>query len=43
LVSGGPVRPDGTESFGERACASGKLGALKGIEILPRISPLLRE
>jgi 2,3-bisphosphoglycerate-independent phosphoglycerate mutase len=43
LVSGGPVRPDGTEAFGERACASGKLGALKGIEILPRISPLLRE
>ena len=42
LVTGGPVRPDGTEAFGERACASGKLGALKGIEILPRISALLR-
>jgi 2,3-bisphosphoglycerate-independent phosphoglycerate mutase len=42
LVTGGPVRPDGTEAFGERACAVGKLGALKGIEILPRISALLR-
>ena len=34
LVTGGPVRPDGTEAFGERACAS-RLGALKGIEIPP--------
>jgi 2,3-bisphosphoglycerate-independent phosphoglycerate mutase len=42
LVTGGPVRSDGTETFGERACADGKLGALKGIEILPRIAPLLR-
>jgi 2,3-bisphosphoglycerate-independent phosphoglycerate mutase len=42
LVAGGSVRPNGTEAFGERACASGKLGALKGIEILPRISALLR-
>jgi 2,3-bisphosphoglycerate-independent phosphoglycerate mutase len=42
LVTGGPVRPDGTEAFGERACATGKLGALKGIEILPRVSALLR-
>jgi 2,3-bisphosphoglycerate-independent phosphoglycerate mutase len=42
LVTGGPVRSDGTEAFGERACADGKLGALKGIQILPRISPLLR-
>jgi len=42
LVTGGPVRPDGTEAFGERACAAGKLGALKGIEILPRVSALLR-
>jgi 2,3-bisphosphoglycerate-independent phosphoglycerate mutase len=42
LVTGGPVRPDGTEAFGERACATGSLGALKGIDILPRISALLR-
>ena len=42
LVTGGPVRSDGTEEFGERACAYGKLGALKGIEILPRLSALLR-
>jgi 2,3-bisphosphoglycerate-independent phosphoglycerate mutase len=42
LVTGGPVRPDGSEAFSERACARGRLGALKGIDILPRISALLR-
>jgi len=41
-VTGGPVRSDGTEAVGGRACAAGKLGALKGIEILPRVSALLR-
>src|SRR4029450_6520409 len=41
LVSGGPVRSDGTEEFGERACADGSLGTLKGIEILPRLARLL--
>jgi 2,3-bisphosphoglycerate-independent phosphoglycerate mutase len=42
LVSGGPVRPDGTESYGERACATGSLGHLRGVEILPRLAELLR-
>jgi 2,3-bisphosphoglycerate-independent phosphoglycerate mutase len=42
LVAGGPVRPDGTEVFGERACGTGSLGALKGVEILPRVAALLR-
>jgi 2,3-bisphosphoglycerate-independent phosphoglycerate mutase len=42
LVSGGGVRPDGSEGFGERACARGSLGRLRGIGILPRLTQLLR-
>lgn len=42
LVAGGPVTPDGSESFGERAGAAGSLGLLQGFEILPRLVSLLR-
>ncbi len=42
LVSGGPVRPDGSTAFGERACGSGSLGTLRGVEILPRLTELMR-
>ena len=41
VVSGGAVRPDGSESFGERACAAGSLGALRGVGILPRLTQLM--
>jgi 2,3-bisphosphoglycerate-independent phosphoglycerate mutase len=41
LVSGGDVQPDGSETFGERACAEGALGRLRGPEILPRLAGLL--
>jgi 2,3-bisphosphoglycerate-independent phosphoglycerate mutase len=41
LVSGGPVRPDGSEAFGERACAAGSLGELPGPRILPRLAELI--
>ena len=41
VVSGGPVRPDGTTSFGERACQDGALGALRGPQILPRLVEIL--
>ncbi len=41
LVSGGPVRPDGVGEFGERACAGGALGLLRGVEVLPHLVPLL--
>ncbi|MGA9160664.1 MAG: 2,3-bisphosphoglycerate-independent phosphoglycerate mutase [Actinomycetota bacterium] len=41
LVTGGSVRSDGTVSFGERACATGSLGALRGVEIVPRLAELL--
>jgi 2,3-bisphosphoglycerate-independent phosphoglycerate mutase len=41
VVSGGPVRPDGSTSFGERACADGSLGELLGPRILPRVRDLV--
>jgi 2,3-bisphosphoglycerate-independent phosphoglycerate mutase len=37
VVSGGAVRPDGSEAFGEAACATGSLGELLGPQILPGI------
>lgn len=41
LVSGGPVPPNGSVAFGERACAAGSLGELLGPQILPRIVELI--
>jgi 2,3-bisphosphoglycerate-independent phosphoglycerate mutase len=41
VVSGGPVTPDGSEAFGERACADGSLGRLRGVDIVPRLAALL--
>src|SRR4249920_1054188 len=43
LVTGGPVRPDGTEAFGERACGHGSLGTLMGVEVLPSLGGPLRD
>jgi 2,3-bisphosphoglycerate-independent phosphoglycerate mutase len=42
LVSGGPVQPDGTTSFGERASAAGSLGQVRGVDIVPRLAALMR-
>jgi 2,3-bisphosphoglycerate-independent phosphoglycerate mutase len=42
VVSGGRVRPDGSGSFGERACSDGSLGSLRGVGILPRLTALMR-
>ena len=41
VVSGGGVPSDGSTAFGERACATGSLGELRGVDILPRLSQLL--
>ncbi|MFM8943710.1 MAG: 2,3-bisphosphoglycerate-independent phosphoglycerate mutase [Actinomycetota bacterium] len=41
VVAGAGVSPDGCASFGERAAAGGALGALRGVDILPRLVPLL--
>jgi 2,3-bisphosphoglycerate-independent phosphoglycerate mutase len=40
VVAGGRVTPDGSESYGEHACAEGSLGLIRGIEILPRLADL---
>ena len=42
VVAGGPVQGDGSEAFGERACATGALGRLRGVDLLPRVVELLR-
>ena len=42
LVSGGGVQPDGVTTFGERSCAEGALGHLRGVQIVPRLADLLR-
>jgi 2,3-bisphosphoglycerate-independent phosphoglycerate mutase len=42
LVSGDGVQPDGSEAFGEGACAAGSLGRLRGPQIMPRLADLLR-
>ncbi len=41
LVTGGGVRSDGVTAFGEHAAADGGLGTLRGVDILPRLVPLL--
>ncbi len=41
LVSGGGVNTDGSTTFGEHACATGSLGQLRGIDILPRLASLM--
>jgi 2,3-bisphosphoglycerate-independent phosphoglycerate mutase len=41
LVSGPGVASDGSVAFGERACAAGSLGLLRGVDILPRLMALL--
>jgi 2,3-bisphosphoglycerate-independent phosphoglycerate mutase len=41
LVSGPGVAPDGTDGFGERACARGSLGRLRGVDVVPRLVGLL--
>jgi 2,3-bisphosphoglycerate-independent phosphoglycerate mutase len=43
LVSGAGVAPDGVETFGERACAAGAIGQIRGVEILPRVMEVLRD
>jgi 2,3-bisphosphoglycerate-independent phosphoglycerate mutase len=42
LVVGPGVGSDSAQSFGERAAASGRLGTLRGVDILPRLVSLLR-
>lgn len=41
LVAGPGVAADGTETFGERAAANGKIGTIRGVDIVPRLVALL--
>ncbi|HWC32236.1 MAG TPA: 2,3-bisphosphoglycerate-independent phosphoglycerate mutase [Actinomycetota bacterium] len=41
VVSGAGVHPDGTSAFGERAAASGAIGTIMGVEIVPSLVGLL--
>ncbi|MEM1739821.1 MAG: hypothetical protein QXW62_06835, partial [Candidatus Methanomethylicaceae archaeon] len=34
IISGGKIKNDGTEAFGERFCAKGSLGIMNGQEVL---------
>ena len=43
VVAGPGVSSDGVTSFGERASREGRLGHLRGVEILPRLAALLHE
>jgi 2,3-bisphosphoglycerate-independent phosphoglycerate mutase len=42
VVAGVGAVPDGVASFGERAAADGSIGHIRGVEILPRLTSLLR-
>jgi 2,3-bisphosphoglycerate-independent phosphoglycerate mutase len=42
VVSGAGVPADGTDAFGERACAAGSLGLVRGVDIVPRLTTLVR-
>jgi 2,3-bisphosphoglycerate-independent phosphoglycerate mutase len=42
LVAGPRVITDGLESFGERVARQGVLGAMRGVDIVPRLVELLR-
>ena len=37
LICGGNVEPEGAEQFGERECARGQLGRLRGPDLVPRL------
>ncbi len=41
LISGGGVRPDSSEAFGERECMRGGLGRIKGHDIVPIMIDLM--
>ena len=42
LVSGGGVKPDGTRRYSEREAASGELGTLSGVDIMPLLAGLAK-
>jgi 2,3-bisphosphoglycerate-independent phosphoglycerate mutase len=43
LASGGTVGSDASPSYGESAAASGSMGLSRGVEVLPRLTALMRD
>ncbi len=43
VAAGRGVQPDGVTSFGERAARDGAIGTIRGVDILPRLTSLLRD
>jgi 2,3-bisphosphoglycerate-independent phosphoglycerate mutase len=41
ILAGGPFSSDGTTSYGERACADGSLGELRGVDVLRTVRSAL--
>ena len=41
VLTGGPFTADGSSSYGERACAAGSLGELRGVDVLPTVRATL--
>lgn len=41
VISGGSIRPDGTTSYGERACQDGSMGLLLGPQVMPELTAIL--
>jgi 2,3-bisphosphoglycerate-independent phosphoglycerate mutase len=42
VLAGGPLTPDGSETYGEHACGTGSLGERLGVEVLPSLRDALR-
>jgi len=41
ILAGGPFTSDGTTAYGERACAEGSLGELRGVDVLQAVRSAL--
>jgi 2,3-bisphosphoglycerate-independent phosphoglycerate mutase len=42
VLAGGAFTSDGSTTYGEHACASGSLGELLGVDVLPTVARVLR-
>jgi 2,3-bisphosphoglycerate-independent phosphoglycerate mutase len=42
MIVDSSLSPDGTKAFTEAECAGGKLGKIRGIELLPKLVELAR-
>ena len=42
LVAGGGIEPEGDGGFGEARCARGRMGRIRGVDLMPRLAALAR-